>query len=69
MKAYVSGTRQSVWQCCKQHAEAEAGEDGSQRAPPASDSTTLSVSNCRTIRPRLAPRAARMPNSWERAPR
>ncbi len=36
-------------------------------APPASDSTVLSVSSWRTMRPRLAPSAARIPNSRWRA--
>ena len=36
-------------------------------APPTTDSTTLSVSSCRTMRPRLAPSAARTASSPVRA--
>ena len=36
--------------------------------PPASDSRTLSVINCRTMRERLAPNADRTANSRVRAP-
>src|SRR5579872_4122615 len=35
-------------------------------APPARDKSTLSVNNCRTIRPRRAPNAVRIPNSCVR---